>query len=211
MQPALTPPATSERLVAYYRSGDTLRSRSVGARVLSGQVEIPAPSPRLLADWRRDVAEQLALEPGDVEPLNLHRARLRWPDYRQCVQALTAWTRRHRPAGGSGLCRSGPDGLPRRALPPRRRALWRGGLLQSLRQRGPGAGPALSGHRPAPATGARHGGGIRYRPAACGGGSPPGRLQRRRLCARARSHAGVPDLGAADRTGHLSAGPGHPF
>ena len=75
MQPALTPPATSERLVAYYRSGDTLRSRSVGARVLSGRVEIPAPSPRLLADWRRDVVEQLALEPGDVEPLNLHRAR----------------------------------------------------------------------------------------------------------------------------------------
>jgi len=93
MQPALTPPATSERLVAYYRSGDTLRSRSVGARVLSGRVEIPAPSPRLLADWRRDVVEQLALEPGDVEPLNLHRARLRWPDYRQCVQALTDWTR----------------------------------------------------------------------------------------------------------------------
>ena len=35
----------------------------------------------------------LALEPGDVMPLPLARARARWPQYRQCVQALSDWTR----------------------------------------------------------------------------------------------------------------------
>lgn len=34
----------------------------------------------------------LALEPGDVEPLPLARARMRWPDYRLCVQAMADWT-----------------------------------------------------------------------------------------------------------------------
>jgi hypothetical protein len=47
----------------------------------------------LVADWTRDIAEQLALAPGDVEPLPLARARQRWPDYRQCVQAVADWTR----------------------------------------------------------------------------------------------------------------------
>lgn len=93
MQPDLTPPASSDLLVAYYRSGDALRSRSVGERVLNGRVDIPVPTRRLLADWQREVVEQLALEPGDVEPLNLHRARVRWSDHRLCVQAVAEWTR----------------------------------------------------------------------------------------------------------------------
>lgn len=35
---------------------------------------------------------QLDLQPGDVESLPLHRARLRWPDYAVCVQAAVDWT-----------------------------------------------------------------------------------------------------------------------
>ncbi|NVO06110.1 MAG: hypothetical protein HXX19_09375 [Rhodoferax sp.] len=76
---------------AYYWSDETLRSRSVGEVVLSGQVEIPAPPERLLADWQRDCTQRLGLEPGDVEALSLARARTRWPDYGRCVQALSVW------------------------------------------------------------------------------------------------------------------------
>jgi hypothetical protein len=36
---------------------------------------------------------RLGLEPGDVEALPLARARARWPDYKQCVQAVSDWTR----------------------------------------------------------------------------------------------------------------------
>jgi hypothetical protein len=97
MQPESTPRASSDLLVAYYRSGEAMRSRSIGTRVLVGQVAIPAPARALLTDWQREIVEQLALEPGDVEPLNLHRARLRWPDHRLCVQAVADWTR------GNGL------------------------------------------------------------------------------------------------------------
>ena len=79
-------------LTAYYVSGDALRSRSVSARVLSGLLEVPAPPARLVADWQRDTALRLALEPGDVESLPLPRARSRWADYRLCVQAVADWT-----------------------------------------------------------------------------------------------------------------------
>ena len=68
-------------------------SRSVSGVVLSGQVDVPAPPGRLLADWQRDILFQLQLEPGDVEALSLARARMRWPDYRLCVQAVADWTR----------------------------------------------------------------------------------------------------------------------
>jgi hypothetical protein len=81
------------RLVAFYRAGDAMRSRSVSAVLLSGRVEIPAPPTRLTADWSRDIAMRLGLEPGDVDPLPLARARARWPDYRRCVQAVSDWTR----------------------------------------------------------------------------------------------------------------------
>ena len=70
-----------------------MRSRSVSDVVLSGMVDVPAPPARLVADWEREVSSRLALEPGDVEPLPLARARARWPDYRQCVQAMSDWTR----------------------------------------------------------------------------------------------------------------------
>jgi hypothetical protein len=80
-------------LAAYFWSGDVIRSRSVSAVVLTGTVEIPAPPARLTADWERDILLRLALEPGDVEPLPLARARMRWPDYKHCVKAACDWTR----------------------------------------------------------------------------------------------------------------------
>jgi hypothetical protein len=60
--------------------------------VWSGVVDVPQPPARLAADWRRDVASRLCLEPGDVEALSLARARVRWPDYSLCVQAVADWT-----------------------------------------------------------------------------------------------------------------------
>jgi len=81
------------KLVSFFRSGDALRSRSVSDVVLSGTVDVPVPPSRVTLDWEREIASRLALEPGDVEPLPLARARARWPDYRQCVQAMADWTR----------------------------------------------------------------------------------------------------------------------
>lgn len=82
-----------DRYTAYYWSGDAIRSRSVSDVVLSGSVDVPAPPARLLADWDREISLRLGLEPGDVEALPLARARMRWPDYRHCVQAVSNWTR----------------------------------------------------------------------------------------------------------------------
>ena len=80
------------RLVSHFWRDDALRSRSVGDVVLAGQVDVPVPSARLTADWAREIATHLALEPGDVEALSLARARRRWPDYARCVQAVADWT-----------------------------------------------------------------------------------------------------------------------
>ena len=84
-------------LTAQYWSDDgtrnLLRYRSVSNIVLSGTIDVPAPPTRLLVDWEREMAQQLNLEPGDVEALPLARARMRWPDYSACVQAVSEWTR----------------------------------------------------------------------------------------------------------------------
>jgi hypothetical protein len=80
-------------LTSYFYSGDAIRSRSVSNTVLSGRVDVPAPPARLAADWEREISTRLALEPGDVEPMPLARARARWPDYARCVQAAADWTR----------------------------------------------------------------------------------------------------------------------
>ncbi len=61
--------------------------------MLSDTLDVPAPPARLLADWQRDISLRLALEPGDVEALPLARARMRWPGYRECVQAVSDWLR----------------------------------------------------------------------------------------------------------------------
>jgi hypothetical protein len=88
----LEPAKNPRGATAFYSSHQTLRSRSVSPRVLWGTVEIPTPPPRLVADWRREISENLALEPGDVEVLRLARARMRWPDYGRCEEAAAVWT-----------------------------------------------------------------------------------------------------------------------
>ncbi len=80
-----------DQLLAYFPSGAAIRSRTVSEVVLSGLLDLPALSPRLSADWRRETLLHLALEAGDVEPLSLVRSRARWPDYRQCLQAMGDW------------------------------------------------------------------------------------------------------------------------
>jgi hypothetical protein len=79
-------------LTSHFASGDAIRSRRVSDIVLTGTVDIPAPSARLLADWEREIALYVDLEPGDVEVMPLARARARWPDYTRCVQAVSDWT-----------------------------------------------------------------------------------------------------------------------
>lgn len=70
-----------------------LRSRSVSRAVLTDILDVPAPPARLMAVWEREMMQQLNLEAGDVEALPLARARMRWPDYSACVQAVADWTR----------------------------------------------------------------------------------------------------------------------
>ena len=80
-----------ERHTSYFWSGDAIRSRSISGVVLSGMVDVPTPSARLLADWKREIPLRLDQAPGDVEALSLARARMRWPDYKHCVQAVSDW------------------------------------------------------------------------------------------------------------------------
>jgi len=84
-------PHAQNRLTSYFWSGDAIRSRRVSDIVLSGTVDIPMPPARLLADWAREISSRMALEAGDVEVMPLARARVRWPDYSQCVQAVSDW------------------------------------------------------------------------------------------------------------------------
>jgi len=93
MRPQPQPQRITHRLDSYFWSGDAIRSRSVSPVVLTGVVNIPAPPARLVADWERDISQRLGLDPGDVESLPLARARMRWPDYMRCVQAVGEWTR----------------------------------------------------------------------------------------------------------------------
>ena len=87
------PHRAPDLLTSYFLSGDVIRSRSVSDVVLSGTVEVPVPPARLMADWEREISSRVVLEPGDVEPLPLARARARWPDYKHCVQAVSDWVR----------------------------------------------------------------------------------------------------------------------
>jgi hypothetical protein len=79
-------------LTSYFWSGDAIRSRRVSEIVLSHTVDVPVPPARLLADWDREISSRMVLEPGDVEAMPLARARVRWPDYTRCVQAMVDWT-----------------------------------------------------------------------------------------------------------------------
>jgi hypothetical protein len=89
----IQPQTLRPQVIAHYLLGDAMHSRSVSPIVLSATLDIPAPTARLNADWEREIALHLALEPGDVEALSLARSRLRWPDFNQCVQAMADWTR----------------------------------------------------------------------------------------------------------------------
>jgi hypothetical protein len=86
---SLTPP--TEVLSVVFQHGTSLRSRSVGPRVLVGLLDIPAPPPKVVADWEREIEEQLGLEPGDVETLPLARTRMRWPGVKLCIEAADQW------------------------------------------------------------------------------------------------------------------------
>ncbi|MEK6421296.1 MAG: hypothetical protein V4801_17010 [Burkholderia gladioli] len=79
-------------LTSYFWSGDAIRSRRISDIVLSGTVDVPVPTARVLADWERETSSQLGLEAGDVEVMPLARTQARWPDYRRCVQAMSDWT-----------------------------------------------------------------------------------------------------------------------
>jgi len=92
MNSALQQQHAQARLTSYFWSGDAIRSRSVSDLVLSGTVDIPALPARLVADWARDIVLRLELKSGDVEALPLARARMRWPDYKHCVRAVSEWT-----------------------------------------------------------------------------------------------------------------------
>ncbi len=72
--------------------GSRLRSRSVSQVLLVTQLALPAPPPRVVTDWEREIANELQLVPGDVENMPWARTRARWPDARQCVQAARDWT-----------------------------------------------------------------------------------------------------------------------
>jgi hypothetical protein len=65
----------TDLLTAFYRSANAMRSRSIAACVPTTTLDVPAPPERLQADWSRDIALQLGLEAGDVEPLPLARAQ----------------------------------------------------------------------------------------------------------------------------------------
>ena len=71
------PPRVRDQLAAYFRSVDVMLSRSVSDFVLSGTLDVSAPSDRLVTDWEREISLHLELEPGDVEALPLVRARAR--------------------------------------------------------------------------------------------------------------------------------------
>ena len=81
----------SDHPVSFYWSGEVIRSRSVSGLVLAGMVDVPEPPAGLVADWQREINLCLNLETGDVEALPVARARMRWPDYRRCVQAVADW------------------------------------------------------------------------------------------------------------------------
>lgn len=80
-----------ERLSVRFRSGDAIRSRGAGARLPSATLDIPPLPARVVADWQNEVVRNLFLEPGDVEPLPLARARRRWPELGACVEAMERW------------------------------------------------------------------------------------------------------------------------
>lgn len=85
-------PLAPHRLTSYFWSGDVIRSRSVSARLHTATLDVPIPPARLVADWAREIASNVVLEPGDVEQMPLARTIMRWPEYRECLRAMQGWT-----------------------------------------------------------------------------------------------------------------------
>ncbi|WP_051060105.1 hypothetical protein [Pandoraea sp. B-6] len=85
-------PPTPNHLTSYFWSGDAIRRRCVSDVVLSGTVDVPELPTRLLADWTRELSLRMTLGAGDVDVMPLARARARWPNYSQYVQAASDWT-----------------------------------------------------------------------------------------------------------------------
>lgn len=77
--------------VLCYRDDDGMRSRNVSPVVLTGQLDVPAPPARLVAEWKRETLTAIGSTPGGVEQLSLPRARMRWPQLKSCVAAATRW------------------------------------------------------------------------------------------------------------------------
>lgn len=92
MRPSPQPHRLPDLPTAFFWSGDIIRSRSISDFMLTSTVDVPAPPARLTADWKREISLRLSLEPGDVEELPLPRARARWPEYSDCVRAVSDWT-----------------------------------------------------------------------------------------------------------------------
>ena len=67
-----------------------MRSRNVSDVVLCAALDLPVLPARLVADCEREIV-RLGLEAGDVEPLSMARARVRWPGYSSSVQAVSGW------------------------------------------------------------------------------------------------------------------------
>jgi len=78
-------------LTASFLSGAALRRRSVSAAVRGTVLDLPIAPPSLLADWRREIAEHLRLQPGDIEAMRWARTRLRWREHRRCLEAAGRW------------------------------------------------------------------------------------------------------------------------
>lgn len=79
-------------LAVHYLSGAAMRSRGVAAAALTATLDVPPAPARAAADWEREIATRLCLEPGDVEQMPLARTRARWPGFGRCLDAMRGWT-----------------------------------------------------------------------------------------------------------------------
>ncbi len=110
----------------------------------------------------------------------------------RCVQAMQDWTRAQGLQRGGSWRTATLALMAGRALPPRRRAIWRRGLLQSFperRQRGwtcTFLAPAIASHH------ARHRAGLRHLPAPRRGPRAMAAALMRRIFRRTRTCAVVP-------------------
>ncbi len=82
-----------DALTCSFLSGEVPRRRSVSPTVHSALLDIPTPPAKLRADWAREIDLHLQLPAGDVEALPWVRTRARWPEHKQCIQAVAQWTR----------------------------------------------------------------------------------------------------------------------